>query len=127
MDKHQVAEILGEIAVLLELQDENPFKIRAYHNAAKGKLPTLVEGKDIRGVFHCHTTESDGHNKLEEMVQGAQDLKWEYIGISDHSKSSFQAHGLDVERLFAQIEKIKKLNHSKRFSTYILPASNAIF
>jgi len=87
--------------------------------AAKGRLPTLVEEKDIRGVFHCHTTESDGHNTLEEMVQGAQDLEWEYIGISDHSKSSFQAHGLDEERLFAQIEKIKKLNHSKRFSPYI--------
>lgn len=87
--------------------------------AEKGKLPTLVEEKDIRGVFHCHTTDSDGHNTLEEMVRGAQDLNWEYLGIADHSKSSFQANGMDAERLLAQVARIQKLNRSKKFSTHI--------
>ncbi len=87
--------------------------------AEKGKLPTLVEEKDIRGVFHCHTTDSDGHNTLEEMVRGAQELGWEYIGIADHSKSSYQANGMDEKRLLAQAERIQKLNRSKKFSTHI--------
>ncbi len=87
--------------------------------ARKGKLPALIEEKDIRGLFHCHTTESDGHNTLEEMVLAAQKLGMSYIGISDHSKSSFQANGLDEKRLYKQIETIRKLNRSKKFSTYV--------
>src|SRR5207253_3649567 len=35
MTKSQIAEVLEEIATLLELKDENPFKIRAYANAAR--------------------------------------------------------------------------------------------
>jgi len=33
--KTQIAEVLGQIATLLELKGENPFKIRAYGNAAR--------------------------------------------------------------------------------------------
>lgn len=87
--------------------------------AAKGKIPVLVEEKDIRGVFHCHTTESDGHNTLEEMALAADNLGWDYLGISDHSKSSFQAHGMDEDQLFTQVEEIHKLNRSKKFSTHL--------
>lgn len=81
--------------------------------AAEGTLPKLVEENDIRGVFHCHTTDSDGHHTLEEMVQAAEKMQWEYIGISDHSKSSFQANGLNEERLFEQIERIRSLKKRK--------------
>jgi len=35
MTKSQIASVLEEIATLLELKDENPFKIRAYANAAR--------------------------------------------------------------------------------------------
>src|SRR5712664_4041698 len=35
MTKSQIAGVLEEIATLLELKDENPFKIRAYANAAR--------------------------------------------------------------------------------------------
>ena len=35
MTKSQIAAVLEEIATLLELKDENPFKIRAYANAAR--------------------------------------------------------------------------------------------
>lgn len=87
--------------------------------AETGKLPKLVECKDICGVFHCHTTESDGHNTLEEMVAEAQKIGLEYIGIADHSKSSFQANGMDEERLLAQIKRIHALNKSKKYSPYV--------
>src|SRR4030095_11718852 len=35
MDKKEVASALEEIGTLLELKGENPFKTRAYHNAAR--------------------------------------------------------------------------------------------
>lgn len=82
-------------------------------------LPKLIEEADIRGVFHNHTTESDGHATLEQMAKGAESLGWEYLGIADHSRSSFQANGLDEERLLQQIKAIKKLNRSKKFKVHI--------
>jgi DNA polymerase (family X) len=87
--------------------------------AEKGRLPLLIEEKDIRGTFHNHTTASDGRNTLKEMVTAAQKLGWDYIGIADHSKSSFQANGQSEERLLKQVEEIRRLNTSKKFRTYI--------
>jgi DNA polymerase (family 10) len=87
--------------------------------AEAGKLPRLVEVEDIRGVFHNHTTASDGHNTLEEMTAAAQALGFEYLGIADHSKSSFQARGLDEARLAQQVETIRQLNESKKFKTHV--------
>ncbi len=91
--------------------------------AERGELPQLLEERDIRGVFHNHTTESDGHNTLEEMVRAAESLGWEYLGIADHSKSSFQARGLDETRLLAQVEAIRRLNASGRFRTHVFAGS----
>lgn len=85
----------------------------------KKVLPVLIEEKDIHGVFHCHTTDSDGHNTLEEMVAAAQAIGWEYFGIADHSKSSFQANGLKEDRLFEQVKRIHMLNQSGRFSIHV--------
>jgi len=73
-------------------------------------LPDLIELANLRGTFHCHTTASDGRNSLEEMANAARALGLQYLGIADHSKSSFQAHGQDEARLLAQIETIKQLN-----------------
>lgn len=70
----------------------------------------LIEEKDLKGTFHCHTIDSDGINTIEEMVNAAQRMGWQYIGITDHSKSSHQAHGLSEERLISQIEWIKNFN-----------------
>jgi DNA polymerase (family 10) len=80
-----------------------------FEAAESGKLPRLIELENLRGTFHCHTTASDGHNSLEEMVAAAQELGFEYIGIADHSRSSVQAHGLDPARLKVQLAQIRKL------------------
>jgi DNA polymerase (family 10) len=80
-----------------------------FEAAESGKLPRLIELENLRGTFHCHTTASDGHNSLEEMVAAAQELGFEYIGIADHSRSSVQAHGLDAARLKVQRAQIRKL------------------
>jgi len=56
MDKNQVADILDEIGTLLELKGENPFKTRAYGNAARTlrglteELHTLVVENRLREV-----------------------------------------------------------------------------
>jgi DNA polymerase (family 10) len=81
-----------------------------FEAAEAGKLPQLIELSNLRGTFHCHTTASDGHNTLEEMADAAQELGLQYLGIADHSRSSVQAHGLDLDRLKQQISEIRKLN-----------------
>src|SRR5213595_1029775 len=81
-----------------------------FEAAEPGKLPRLIELENLRGTFHCHTTASDGHNSLEEMVAAAQELGLEYIGIADHSRSQVQAHGLDAARLRVQRAQIRELN-----------------
>lgn len=86
-------------------------------------LPALVELSELKGAFHNHTTASDGRNTLMEMVAAAQALGWEYLGIADHSKSSFQANGLNEERLHGQVNEIRALNASARFRTHVFAGS----
>jgi DNA polymerase (family 10) len=73
-------------------------------------LPDLIETDNLRGTFHNHTVASDGRSTLAEMADAAQELGLQYLGIADHSKSSFQAHGLDADRLLAQVAEIRELN-----------------
>jgi DNA polymerase (family 10) len=82
--------------------------------AERGELPRLITVGDTRGAFHNHTAASDGRNTLAEMAAAAAALGWEYLGIADHSKSSFQARGLHEDRLLAQVEEIRALNASGR-------------
>jgi DNA polymerase (family 10) len=83
--------------------------------AEEGTLPKLIEWSNLRGTFHCHTTASDGRNSLIEMARGAIALGLEYLGIADHSKSSYQAHGLDAARLAEEVVQIRELNDSTEF------------
>lgn len=79
--------------------------------AEAGDLPgRLVDYDDIAGVFHCHTTWSDGTASLEEMAAAARDLGWSYLGITDHSQTSVVAGGLKPEELEAQLEAIAAFN-----------------
>lgn len=80
--------------------------------AEKHELPRLLEVENLRGTFHNHTTASDGRNTLAEMAEAAQELGLQYLGIADHSKSSFQAHGLQADALLAQVKEIKALNQT---------------
>lgn len=82
----------------------------------RGALPQLVTQWDIRGDLHAHTIASDGVDSLEEMAQAAQELGYEYVGITDHSPSLKIANGQSVEDLLAQIRAIDKLN--ERFSGF---------
>jgi DNA polymerase (family 10) len=78
--------------------------------AEKGKLPKLVEWTDLRGSLHNHSTWSDGHQSLEDVAAYAQELGCDYWAVTDHSKSSYQAHGLEPERLREQLKAIRQVN-----------------
>lgn len=78
--------------------------------AAEHRLPHLVEPSDLRGVFHCHTTWSDGGATLEDMAEAARKLGLKYLGIADHSQSLTVANGLTPERVRQQQAEIDALN-----------------
>ena len=80
--------------------------------AAAGKLPLLVELKDIKGDLHVHSRYSDGTATLEEIAERARELGYEYIAVCDHSVSAKYAHGLEIDRLKEKIERIRELNKS---------------
>lgn len=102
----QLHRFLGLDYIAPELR-ENTGEIEA---AEEGELPRLIELENLRGTFHNHTVASDGRNTLEEMAAAAIEHGLQYLGIADHSKSSFQANGLDETRLRAQIAEIRALN-----------------
>jgi len=77
--------------------------------AEAGRLNPLVEPGEIQGIFHNHTTYSDGSASLDEMVEGAKALGYRYIGISDHSQSAFYANGLKEDRIREQHAAIDAL------------------
>lgn len=82
--------------------------------AGKRILPRLVEEKDLRGIFHVHSTYSDGSASLSQMIEAAERLGYEYIGLSDHSQSAFYANGLKKEQIMRQHEEIAQLREKFR-------------
>jgi DNA polymerase (family 10) len=78
--------------------------------AQQGKLPKLITLKDIRGDLHAHTSETDGHHTLEQMVEAARDRGYQYVAITDHSKRLSMTHGFDAKRLAKRNEEIDRLN-----------------
>jgi DNA polymerase (family X) len=78
--------------------------------AATGKLPILVEERDLRGVLHVHSTWSDGKNTVREMAEACIARGLTYLGMADHSKFAAYANGLSEDALRRQGEEIDRLN-----------------
>jgi DNA polymerase (family 10) len=76
----------------------------------EGDLPELVTLEDLRGDLHVHTTSSDGHASLEEIVDAARERGYEYLAITDHSEFIGITQGMDADQLAKQIDEIKCLN-----------------
>jgi DNA polymerase (family X) len=91
----EMREDLGEIAL-----------------AEKGPLPRLLEWTDLRGSLHNHSTWSDGHQRPDEIARAMMDLGLSYWAITDHSKSSVQANGLDSVRLKQQLKELRALDET---------------
>jgi len=91
-----------------ELREGTSFIEKAEKNA----LPVLITYHDLKGTLHNHSTWSDGINTVEEMALYCRDeLKLEYLGMCDHSKSAFYAKGLSIEQVINQQEEIDHLNN----------------
>jgi len=76
--------------------------------ASEKKLPRLIELGDLRGDLHLHTTASDGVDSIDAMIEGAIALGYEFLCITDHSKSQTIANGLTAERLLKHVKEIHK-------------------
>jgi len=78
--------------------------------ARKRALPTLIDLKDIKGDLHMHSNYTDGTSSIEEMARAAKKLGYEYIAITDHSKSTKVAGGLSEKELLEQMREIDRIN-----------------
>ena len=108
-DEKDLHQALGLSFIPPELREDSG-EVAA---AEKNELPDLLTRDQIRGCLHNHTLASDGQDTLATMAQAAAELGLDWLGIADHSKSSFQANGLDAKRLEKQIEEIGVLNSKK--------------
>lgn len=76
--------------------------------AERGKLPKLVDLKDIRGDLQMHTRWSDGSDTIEAMAKAAKELGYEYIAITDHSQSLKFVGGVTIEELREHIKMARR-------------------
>jgi DNA polymerase (family 10) len=78
--------------------------------ALQGRLPKLVEPKDILGDLHVHSDWSDGRASILEMAKAAKALGYEYVAVSDHSPSVGIAGGLAPEKMEEKIKAVAAVN-----------------
>ncbi len=79
-------------------------------DAKNNQLPSVIETDQIAGIIHSHSNWSDGTNTIEEMANVAIEKGYQYLVISDHSKSAFYANGLQEDRIRAQHQQIDEIN-----------------
>jgi len=85
---------------------------------SKQALPKTIQTADIKGIIHSHSTWSDGIHSIEQMALAAIEKGFEYLVISDHSKSAFYANGLQIDRIRAQHKEIDALN--KKLAPFVI-------
>lgn len=102
--EEELYAILGMNYVPPELREDRG-EIEA---AISGTLPRLIDVDTIRGDLHMHTDWSDGLASIEEMAEAARDMGYEYIVITDHSRSLGVAHGLSEERLREHVNAVRR-------------------
>jgi DNA polymerase (family 10) len=126
LNEHEFRALDGEGKAILCATEEEVYRVlglpyiapplredRGEIEAAQaGKLPALVEEKDLIADLHMHTNWSDGSATILEMAQAARRNGLQYIVISDHSASLGIANGLSVERLRQQAAEIRQANEA---------------
>ena len=106
LTEEEIFQQLGLHYVPPELREDRG----EFDTAEKGAVPRLIEWTDLRGSLHNHSVWSDGRGSLEEIAHQMMGIGCAYWAITDHSKSSFQANGLDAARLRAQITEVRQVN-----------------
>jgi DNA polymerase (family 10) len=104
--EEEIYEKLGLAEIPPELREDKG----EFAASENGTLPRLLDWTELRGSLHNHSNWSDGHDTLETIARHMHELGCDYWAITDHSKSSFQAHGLEPARVREQIKEVKKLN-----------------
>jgi DNA polymerase (family X) len=104
--EEEVFEQLGLASIPPEIREDSG----EFAAAEQNKIPRLLEWTQLKGSLHNHSNWSDGRGSLEEIAEFMQDLGCAYWAITDHSKSSFQANGLQPERVREQIKAIGAVN-----------------
>jgi len=105
-EEQEIYRKLGLQYIMPELREDRG----EFEAAQKKQLPKLVTIEDIKGDLHTHTSDSDGLNTIDEIVEAAKKKGYEYIAITDHSQSLYVAGGLTEEKLLKQIEQIEAIN-----------------
>ena len=77
--------------------------------ARAGRLPRLIEEKDLRGDLHMHTSRSDGRHSLSEMVRAARERGYAYVAITEHSQALAMAGGFDEARVGRSVREIEAI------------------
>jgi DNA polymerase (family 10) len=80
--------------------------------ALEGRLPRLIEARDIKGDLHVHTRASDGNLSLGDVAALARKMGYSYVAICDHSQAAKYAHGLAADRLAVEIGEIEAFNRT---------------
>ena len=106
--EEEVYGALGLQYIPPEMREDNGEIEAALH----GRLPGIVELKDLRGDLHVHSSWSDGRASVQEMAEAALVLGYEYIAICDHSPSIGIAGGLVPEKLEQKIEAVAAANEA---------------
>lgn len=88
---------MRETATVIELAKSNSFL-------------NLIQPGEIRSVIHSHSNWSDGLNTIEEMAAECVSRGFEYLVISDHSRTAVYAKGLSEDRIREQHRYIDELN-----------------
>ncbi|MEM7791816.1 MAG: DNA polymerase/3'-5' exonuclease PolX, partial [Verrucomicrobiota bacterium] len=112
-------ETEAELFAFLDLPEIPPELREGMGELEATSIPQLVRVEDIRGVFHNHTTASDGRATIEEMAAAAAELGFEYLGLADHSKASYQANGLDDDRVLKMAESIRTFNETRTSPVHV--------
>ncbi|HKQ36547.1 MAG TPA: DNA polymerase/3'-5' exonuclease PolX [Verrucomicrobiae bacterium] len=102
----EIFEQLGLAYVPPELREEQG----EFTAAEKGSLPRLIEWTELKGSLHNHSNWSDGRNTLDEIANFMQEIGCAYWAITDHSKTSIQANGLEVARVRQQLKAVAAVN-----------------
>ena len=112
--QEEIYEKLGLRFIEPELR-ENKGEFEA---ARLGKLPALITAKDIKGVFHNHTTWSDGNNSHLEMAQKAEELGFEFMSFNDHFGHIGITNPLTEKRLGKYLQEIDKVQKKVGFKVF---------
>ncbi|MEO0238667.1 MAG: DNA polymerase/3'-5' exonuclease PolX [candidate division WOR-3 bacterium] len=86
--------------------------------AMSGDLPVLLGYNEVKGDLHVHSNYSDGTSSLEELVEFARKMGYQYLGICDHSRSAKYAGGLEIDELRERNREIDRIN--KSFKDFVL-------